>query len=224
MALTPEQIRQKLLEQVARLPAEQQAALKEQIMSATTEQLEAYSKPAQEGEGGGCLFCGIAQGKVKTTKVFEDENVVAFLDITPNTPGQVIIAPKEHIQFIFELSDQVLWNIAKLIKMLTPFIINETKAKGLSTYFAQGPAAGQMMEHLSINLIPRFEDDKAVFAWERKQADPAELEKVAKKISSEIEKSLRQEREKIEQQMRAKMEAERPKSPEELPQSPERKA
>ena len=202
MALTSEQaeqVRQKLLEQVASMPADQQQALKDQVMKATPEQLEAYLKPA-EGAGE-CLFCGIAKGQVDTVKVYEDSSVVAFLDITPNKAGQVIISTKEHFQFIFQIPDTTLWNLIKAMKILMPLVINTTSASGVSIYIAQGQGAGQMMEHISINLIPRFEGDKAVFAWDRKQADKAELEKVGKEIVAGVTKTLNEEKEKIKQQI-----------------------
>ncbi len=223
--ITPEQaeqIRQKLLEQVAQLPAEQQAGLQEQIAQATPEQLEAYIKPA--AGAGECLFCSISKGKIETHKIFEDNSVVAFLDITPSRVGQVILTTKEHYQFLFQIPDHVLWDMVKAMKVITPLMVNLLSAEGVSTYFAQGEAAGQMVEHFSINLIPRFADDKAVFAWDRKQADKAELERVAKEISDGVQKTLKEEHEKVEKKVREKMENERVKSPDELPQFKERSA
>lgn len=226
MAITPEQaeqIRQKLLEQVAKMPVDQQEALKQQVTAATPEQLEAYLKPAEGAEGsGGCLFCGIAAGKIDTVKVYEDEKIVAFLDITPAAAGQVIIAPKEHFQFIFQIPDQIVWDMFRVLKLLTPLVINITSAKGMSTYFAQGQAAGQMMEHFSINMIPRFEGDKSVFAWDRKQIDQAELKKVGAELGNGVQKILAEEKEKIEVVVRERAAQEEAKKPENLPHYPEK--
>ena len=172
-----EQIRGKLLEQIEKLPADQATGLKEQVMAATPEELEKYLQPQVS-----CLFCGIAQGKVETVKIYEDSTTVAFLDITPLAAGQVIITPKEHYEFLFQIPDHTLWNISRLMKLLTPLIVNATSAQGVSTYFAQGGAAGQTIDHLSINMIPRFENDNASFTWERKQADKAVLETAAKSL------------------------------------------
>jgi len=208
MAITQEQaeqIRLKLIEQIDKLPADQTARLREQIMAANPEQLEQYLQPQVQ-----CLFCGIAQGNVETTKIFEDANVIAFLDITPLAVGQVIITPKEHYEFLFQIPDQVLWSIIKLMKLLTPLIVNVTSAQGVSTYIAQGGAAGQTIDHLSINLIPRFDKDNAEFTWERKKAEKEALETAAQNLMAGINKALKEEREKVEKVLREKMQAQKP--------------
>ncbi len=215
-----EQIRAKLLEQVEKLPPEKAKGLKEQILAATPEQLEAYVKPQQVS----CLFCGIAQGKVETVKVYEDSNLVAFLDITPLHAGQVIIAPKEHYEFLFQVPDQVIWEIIKIMKVITPIIVNITGAQGVSTYFAQGQAAGQTMDHISFNIIPRIEGDKASFAWERNQVEKSELEDVGRKIMEAIAKSLLEEREALERKVREKVEEEKAKAREKPFGFPRRRA
>jgi len=202
MALSPEQIEQikkKFLEQIEQLPAEQgeyKEQLRQQISGATAEQLEAVLKQQQKGEE--CLFCSIAKGGVETYKVYEDNLALAFLDINPSAAGQVIVIPKEHYQFIFQIPDQVLWSLMKVVKMLEPLTVNVTQAKGLSIYISQGSAAGQRFPHLSINLIPRFEGDKAAFYWDRKEVQKEELEKAAKEIKESLDKVLREEKERIE--------------------------
>lgn len=211
MVLTQEQadqVRQKLLEQIETMPEDQREGLKKQVAAMTSEQLEPYWKQLQgdksDAGAGECLFCGIAKGNVETVKVYDDSSVIAFLDITPNKPGQVIISTKEHFQFIFQIPDQVLWDMMRVMKMLMPLIINTTSATGVSVYIAQGPGAGQVMEHISLNLIPRFEGDKAVFAWDRKQADKSELEKIGKELAEGVEKTMNEEKEKIKVQAQEK--------------------
>ena len=209
--LTEEQIKsikQQLKEQVENLPEEQKEGLIGQIDNATSEQLEVFikqqgsqssegSESPSESSGEECLFCGIAKGSIDTIKVYEDNFVTAFLDITPSAPGQTIVIPKEHYQFIFQLPDHILWSLIKTVKMLMPLIVNVTKAEGISVYAPQGPEAGQRIGHVAFNLIPRFSGDKAVFAWERKEAPRAELEKIAKEIKKSADKSLEEEKAKI---------------------------
>jgi len=223
--LTPEQvesIKQQLREQIEKLPEEQQENFMEQIENASPEQLEAFIKQqGQQGAAGECLFCGIGKGSVETVKIYEDSVIVAFLDITPSVPGQAIIIPKEHYQFIFQMPDQILWEMVKVMKLITPVIVNVTKAQGISVYIAQGPAAGQRIGHVAINLIPRFEGDKAMFAWERKEAETKELEKAAKEIRTGIEKILAEEKAKVQRKV---MESAAPKKEEKLPEYPRRRA
>ena len=103
--LSPEQvekIKSQLRRQIESFPEKERREYDEFIEHASPEQLENWLK--QQG-GEQCLFCGIGKGTVDTIKVYEDEMVVAFLDITPSVPGQLIIIPKEHYQFIFQMRD-----------------------------------------------------------------------------------------------------------------------
>jgi histidine triad (HIT) family protein len=209
--LTPEQaesVREQILEQIDKLPEGQKQGLREQFESATAEQLEAFIKQQTSGEeqsggtGGECLFCGIGKGSVETIKVYENAFIVAFLDITPAVPGQIMIIPKEHYQFIFQVPDMVLWEMTKAMKTIIPILVNVTKAQGVSIYIAQGPGAGQRIGHVAINLIPRLEGDKAAFIWDRKEAPKEELDKAAREIKLGIDKSIAEEKAKIEQKVR----------------------
>jgi len=230
--LTPEQaesVREQLLEQIEKLPEEQKGNLREQVQTANPGQLESFIKQSSGGEE--CLFCGIGKGTVDTVKVYEDTGIVAFLDITPAAPGQVIIIPKEHYQFIFQVPDMVLWDMARIMKALMPIIVNVTKCQGISVYIAQGPAAGQRVGHVAINLIPRFEKDKAMFVWERKDANKEDLEKSAKEIKHSMEKTFAEERDKIVRKVREEI-ALNPKQQfsgqevqaKEIPEAPRRRA
>lgn len=211
--LTPEQaesVREQILEQIEKLPEEQRGNLKEQVENASPDELESFIK--QQPSSGECLFCGIGKGSVETIKIYEDSGIVAFLDINPAIPGQVIIIPKEHYQFIFQIPDQILWDITRMIKTLMPIIVNITKCAGVSIYIAQGPAAGQRIAHAAVNLIPRFENDKAVFAWDRKEFPKEEIQRAAREIKISLEKTFADEKAKL----IAKIEAEEKASPKPL--------
>ncbi|MBU2523249.1 MAG: HIT family protein [Nanoarchaeota archaeon] len=221
MTLNPEQveqIRQQFLAQIEKFPEDQREQLKQQIINATSEQLEAAMGP-REGKEEECLFCGIANGTVATMKVYEDNSVVAFLDITPSVAGQVIVIPKEHQQFIFQISDQTLWNLFKVVKMLEPLIVNITKAGGLSIFISQGNAAGQHFKHLAINMVPRADGDNASFHWPRNEVKKEDLEDAAKFIKDGIDKMVTEEKARMEKLMkeRHKVESKPAEKIQELP-------
>jgi histidine triad (HIT) family protein len=199
-----ESLKEQLRKQVEKLPEEQKAEWSDWIEKASNEQIEELLKQqqSQQGEGGECLFCEIGKGAVDTFRIYEDAGIIAFLDINPSVAGQAIIIPKEHFQFIFQIPDQLLWDIIRIVKLITPFIVNVTKSQGLNIYIPQGPTAGQRINHFAINLIPRFENDKAVFAWDRKEVAKEDLEKAAKEIRIMIEKNLAEEKSKIEKKLR----------------------
>lgn len=202
-----DKIKKELLKQIDMLPPEQKTQgeqLKAYIKNASPEQIEDFVKKqiamqrqagvgrSEEGIGKaageeeGCVFCGIAEGKIDTIKLYESGNVLAILDINPASNGHTLIIPKQHQQFLFQLSDEVYLEILNLMKRLMPIIINTVKAEGLSIYIPQG--IDQVMPHLTINLIPRFRNDTLTYAWERKKADPNNLKEIAVEIITRVQR------------------------------------
>lgn len=184
-----EAVKKKILEQLSKFPEEQVESLKQQIENASPEQLEKFISQSQEGGESKCLFCEIASGNIETVRVYEDAAILVMMDINPANIGHVIIIPKQHYQFIFQIPDEVLWDMVRTIKMIIPSLINIVKAKGFNILISQGVAAQQRVEHFSLNIIPRFDDDKVAFAWERKQL-VNEQKEVAKKLAEIFSKAL----------------------------------
>jgi len=218
-----ENLRKKLLEQIEQLPEEQAKSLREQIKNASTEQLETFVKAqmqmqsqkgqqGKQGKGeqgqGECFFCQLISGKIETTKIYEDNDILAILDIYPANLGHLIIMPKKHFQFIYEIPDAILKKIFVFAKIIEPIIMETTKAQGISIYIAQGQIAGQTVSHFSVNLIPRFEKDNVNLMWQKKKPTKKELEKLGEKIRKKAEKvvteNFEQERKKTDKKQKKK--------------------
>ena len=105
-----------------------------------------------------CIFCKIYEGEIPSYKIYEDNNVLAFLDITQGTKGHTLIIPKKHIKNIYELDDQT----AKDIFTVVPKIANALKEAfnpiGLNI-ISNNDKPLQSVFHFHIHLIPRYEDD-----------------------------------------------------------------
>jgi len=189
-----EDIRQNLFEQIESqdLPEESKIKLKEQIENASDEDIEEFVKQQGRGQGQQCIFCGIAEGKIETFKIFENADILAFLDINPASKGHILLIPKKHFQFLFQVPDNIVSNIFLTAKRIMPIIINVTKAEGISIYIAQG--IDQHLSHLVVNLIPRFKNDLLRFTWERKKANQEELKEIAHEIRSRIGKEEEEEK------------------------------
>jgi len=102
-----------------------------------------------------CIFCDIRDGKQSSYKVYEDMYTVAFLDNKPIEDGHVLLIPKEHKQYIEELSEpevKALMNI--LVKILLP-IKRAMKTKDCNIIINNGPNAGQIIPHVHVHIIPR---------------------------------------------------------------------
>jgi histidine triad (HIT) family protein len=208
-----EQIKKQLLEQIKKLPKDQQEGLKEQIEDANPEELEEFIKQQQQASGQGkCIFCEITAKRMDSVRVYEDQDILAVMEIMPATKGHLLVMPKQHFQFIQEIPSKLLEKIFYFVKTLNPILIKILDAKALSIYIPQGQLAGQRIQHFVINLIPRYEADNLAFDWEHKKADTKELEALAEKIrkasQSEVVKGIKEEQEKYEKKRKQEIETE----------------
>lgn len=215
MALTKEQaekIKKQLLEQIKKLPKDQAKGLKEEIEEATPEELEEFLKQQNQQQNQKCIFCEIIAGKIPSTKVYEDADILVLMEIMPASKGHILILPKHHYQFIQEIPEKLLNKLFYFVKTISPTLVKEVEAKSLSIYIPQGQLAGQRIQHFVINLIPRYEADNLSFDWEHKKADEKELAKLSEKIRkaslTEILKGIKEEQEKVEKEKKEHIESE----------------
>ena len=128
-----------------------------------------------------CIFCKIIEGEIPSYKVYEDDEVLAFLDINPINPGHTLVVPKNHAKNLIEASEEDLLAAIKTIKKLAPAVMEGIGAKGFNLGVNNGSVAGQVVNHLHFHLMPRFEND-GHHLWSGKPYSPGEAEIVAEKI------------------------------------------
>ena len=130
-----------------------------------------------------CLFCKIVAGEVPCSKVYEDDDVLAFMDIAPITKGHTLVIPKAHHDPITATPDDVLMKLIAVVRKIAVAQTNGWKADGINVTQANGELAGQVIGHIHFHVIPRSKDD--AHSWEfpqREYKDDAEKEKVAEAI------------------------------------------
>ena len=134
-----------------------------------------------------CIFCKIIQGEIPATKVYEDEKVLAFMDINPLNDGHTLIVPKRHAETIFEIDPQDLIATIKVAQKLAIAIKKALDSDGMIVVQLNNKAAGQMVPHLHIHLIPRWENDGLqIGKWEMKPGDMEKIKDIAEKIKKEV--------------------------------------
>ena len=106
------------------------------------------------------IFDKIITGEIPSYKVYEDKDVLAFLDISQVTPGHTLVVPKKNVDNIFDYDDDT----AKKVLLKLPVIARAIKASddkitGLNVQSNNGPSAGQTVIHSHWHLIPRYDDD-----------------------------------------------------------------
>lgn len=132
-----------------------------------------------------CLFCKIIKGDIPSTKVYEDDNVFAFLDISPINAGHTLVVPKRHYANIYDTPEEVLGNMMGVIKKLSSTIKEVLRTDGVNVYMNNEKGAGQVVFHTHIHVIPRFNGDGRDL-WHGRPELADSNEEVAKKIRNAL--------------------------------------
>jgi histidine triad (HIT) family protein len=106
-----------------------------------------------------CIFCKIIKGEVPNYTVYEDENILAFLDIFPHAKGHTVVIPKRHLETYLDLSNQEVSHLALGVKKAMEKIQAVLKPDGFNVGWNQKPVGGQVVPHLHIHIFPRYEGD-----------------------------------------------------------------
>jgi len=133
-----------------------------------------------------CPFCSMIEGKIPTKKVYEDQTIMAVLDINPATRGHIIVFPKKHATLLSQADDDIVGQLFKIANMLSTAVFDIVKAEGTNIVVSNGAAAGQRGPHVVVNVIPRFAEDKVSIGWNGDKASDEELEELRGVIASKI--------------------------------------
>ncbi|MAE43294.1 hypothetical protein CMO93_05965 [Candidatus Woesearchaeota archaeon] len=155
---------------------EQVKALQEKLKQMSPEELKEFQKKQ-------CIFCQIITGKVQSKKVYEDEHVLAILDINPANPGHLLIMPKEHYSIMPQIPEEEVEHIFLVTKTLSNASLRALEVQGSNIIVANGVAAGQRAQHFMVHLVPRKENDNVGFEVPQKTLTEDELQKIQKTLS-----------------------------------------
>ncbi len=106
-----------------------------------------------------CFFCKIVNKEVSAEIVYEDNNVMAILDIHPKSPGHTMILPKTHAANILDLPEDKIEGVFKAVKKVTELLNNSLLPDGFTIGINHGKVSGQTVEHLHIHIMPRWHND-----------------------------------------------------------------
>ena len=107
-----------------------------------------------------CVFCKIIEGAYTSNKIYEDDSILAFMDIQPVNKGHLLIVPKKHVELIADLDDETSSKMILLANRINIAMRSSgIKLEGVNYFLADGEAAGQEVFHTHLHLIPRFKGD-----------------------------------------------------------------
>lgn len=132
-----------------------------------------------------CLFCKIIAKEIPAALVYENDKVVAFLDIDPVKPGHLLVVPKAHSENIAVAHDEDLVALTLAVKKLAPAVCAAAVCDGWNLEVNNGNAAGQAIDHTHWHIVPRHKDD-SLKHWPRQSYAEGEAAKIAASIRANL--------------------------------------
>jgi len=133
-----------------------------------------------------CLFCKMIAGQIPVTKIYEDEIVLAFLDIGPISDGHTLVIPKQHFEKLHDCPDQLFGQMASRIGKIAKAVTAAVNSDGYNVLCNNGRAAGQLIGHLHFHIIPRSTGDGLFSRWPSYKYEEGRIDQIAGKIRENL--------------------------------------
>jgi len=134
-----------------------------------------------------CPFCRIASGKAQASIVYEDEHVLAFMDLNPVDVGHTLVIPRKHWENIYEIPEETLTKLITLVKRVCIAVKKTVDTEGIKIIQLNGRAAGQVVFHLHFHIIPASSNSGV---WRRHHgrlaSERTKLDETAQKIRENL--------------------------------------
>ena len=125
-----------------------------------------------------CIFCRIIAGEIPSVKVYEDELVLAFMDISPITFGHTLVIPKEHHTSTATIPEHIAGRMFRVGARIGVAMKRGLDADGYNFHLSDGTTAGQVVMHSHLHIVPRWTDDGFHWNWRQLnyESDAAKME------------------------------------------------
>ena len=132
-----------------------------------------------------CIICQIISENVPSKKIYEDELVIAVLDVNGANPGHCFVMPKNHYPIIEQVPDIEIGRLFQVSNKISSAIFESLGAQGTNIFVANGIPAGQTVAHFTINVIPRKDNDGINLQWQPRQLSEEEMSTVELKLKEQ---------------------------------------
>ncbi len=133
-----------------------------------------------------CIFCKIVAGTLPAYKLYEDERTLAFLDLFPGCEGHCLVIPKAHAVGFLDLTAEDREAVMATAHRVSSVLVEELGSDGFNLHQSNGSAAGQVIFHFHLHILPRMEGDALRSPWQSSEGDSASLEDLAGRLSGRL--------------------------------------
>jgi histidine triad (HIT) family protein len=131
-----------------------------------------------------CLFCDIAQHKIASRVVYEDEYTISFLDAFPQVLGHCLVIPKQHFDDISIIDEKTLGHVYATVQKVMKLLELRLSAEGFNILTNCKEVAGQTVIHFHVHIIPRYDNDGVLFMNERTEIPQSKIDDICKILQS----------------------------------------
>ncbi len=133
-----------------------------------------------------CLFCKMVAGQIPVAKIYEDETVLAFLDIGPISDGHTLVIPKQHFEKLHDCPTELFGRFGSRLGKIAGAVAVAMSSDGYNVLCNNGRAAGQLIGHLHFHIIPRNAGDGLFDRWPAYGYEQGIIEIIAEKIRKNL--------------------------------------
>ena len=126
-----------------------------------------------------CIFCKMVAGQIPCVKVFEDDTVLAFLDIGPISDGHTLVIPKQHFGKLHDCPGELLSRVCSHLGRIAGAVAKAVNSDGYNLLCNNGKAAGQLVRHVHFHIIPRNTGDGVFDRWPSYKYESGKIETIA---------------------------------------------
>lgn len=133
-----------------------------------------------------CIFCKIVAGTIPCHKLYENQHVLAFLDVGPLSRGHCLLIPKAHYTTIDQLPDDLAAACGSVLPRISRAVKNATGIADWNILQNNGSIAGQIVHHVHFHIIPRTENDSLGYRWPAGKLDSDTAAQLVKAITAQL--------------------------------------
>lgn len=135
-----------------------------------------------------CIFCKIVSGQIPCIKIFENEDVLSFLDIGPISDGHTLVIPKQHYETVAQCPPEVMEKVGRVLPKIALAVQQGMDSDAYNVLCNNGRAAGQLVDHVHFHIIPRNSNDGVFNRWPSYQYPEGKAEQISENLRKKLEK------------------------------------